>query len=716
MKVELPDGRVAEFPDDMSREEVSAVLRKQFGGPEAVEQVGSGALAGIRQIPRQLGLTARAGIGGIGDMVGVLSNPIAATINLGGQAMGFDTNIPFASQTADALSDTIGLPKPETPTERVAQGAARVMSSVGTSGGLGSLASRFGGPVAQEVGGFLTQAPAQQVGGAMGSGVLGESVKEAGGTPLEQGVAAVVGSVVGGGAASGIERFSARHARTPQQIDVTIQRMLVDQGVDWAAIPAGAKAALRREVGKLLDAGKEVDAAAVRRLADFHTVGATPTRGTVSLDPVQITREKNLSKTLANAGDGELHGLPRIENENNRALINVLTRTQGDPVDPMTAGQQVVGAIRAKDERFRNIENRLYQRARDAAGREIPLDREAFVNKAFENLAKSNKGAFLPDDIGRLLNAIRTGKMSSGGQEFDVPFNVDVIDNLKTTLATASRGAKDGNVRAALKDVRDALEGLTPAPVKREFGGSRVVTPEQAKALQQADELPGAALRAFDRARGVARGRRTWQESSKAVEAALGGEAPDNFVRRHIIADSASFDESVKIAREIQRNPQARQAVRSAIVGHLKDRALSGASDEVGNFSQSGYNRALKQVGRKLSLFFTPEEIAALEAVGRVASYTQVQPRGSAVNNSNTAAMVGGRLLDMLDAAKFVPFGRALITDPLQSIRLSAQSRAAENVIPGLLTGGQQPLLSPALAIPGVMSTGLLATSPPLLN
>lgn len=714
MKVQLPDGRVAEFPDDMSREEVSAVLRKQFGGPEAVEQVGSGVLAGIRQLPRQLGLTARAGLGGAGDMVGVLSNPIAATINMGGRAAGFDTNIPFAGQTADALSDLIGLPKPETPTERVAQGTARVMSSVGTSGGIGGIASRFGGPGVQQVGGFLTQAPSQQVGGAMGGSILGESVKEAGGTPLEQGAASVVGTVLGGGAASGIERLSMRHGRVPQQVDVQIERMLVDQGVDWDALPAGAKSSLRREVGKLLDAGQEVDSAAVRRLADFHTVGATPTRGTVSLDPVQLTREKNLAKTLANTGDGELHGLPKIENENNRALITALNRTQGNAVDPMTAGQRVVGTIGAKDERFRRVENELYKRARDAAGRDIPLDGGAFVNKAFENLAKSNKGAFLPDDIGKLLQGIRTGKMSHGGQEFDVPFNVDVIDNLKTTLATASRGAKDGNVRAALKDVRDALEGLTIAPVKREFGGSQVVTPAQAKALQQADELPDAALRAFNRARGVARSRRTWQESSKGVEAALGGEAPDNFVRKHIIADGASFDESAKIAREIQRSPEARQAVRSAIVGHLKDKALSGASDEVGNFSQSGYNRALKEVGRKLSLFFTPEEIASLEAVGRVASYTQVQPRGSAVNNSNTAAMAGGRLLDMLERAKYVPFGRAFITDPLQSIRRSAGDRAAQNVVPGLLAGGQQPLLSPALTIPGVLSTGLLA--PPALN
>ena len=52
---------------------------------------------------------------------------------------------------------------------------------------------------------------------------------------------------------------------------------------------------------------------------------------------------------------------------------------------------------------------------------------------------------------------------------------------------------------------------------------------------------------------------------------------------------------------------------------------------------------------RKLQAFFTKEEIAQLKAVGKVAQYTTAQPAGSAVNNSNTGAMLAGHGLDFLD-------------------------------------------------------------------
>ena len=151
--------------------------------------------------------------------------------------------------------------------------------------------------------------------------------------------------------------------------------------------------------------------------------------------------------------------------------------------------------------------------------------------------------------------------------------------------------------------------------------------------------------------------------------------------------------------------------IRDAIVAHLKDKALGGAADEVGKFSQSAYNKALSQIGdKKLSLFFQPEEIETLKRVGRVASYTQVQPVGSAVNNSNSGALLLGRGLDML---RNVPVVGPMVNPAVQNVRATIQQRAAENVAPGLLGPVQREpvmrgLLNPALAYTG----GLLAPPP----
>ncbi len=40
IKIDLPNGQVGEFPDDTPQEEITAVLRKQFGGPEALLSIG----------------------------------------------------------------------------------------------------------------------------------------------------------------------------------------------------------------------------------------------------------------------------------------------------------------------------------------------------------------------------------------------------------------------------------------------------------------------------------------------------------------------------------------------------------------------------------------------------------------------------------------------------------------------------------------------------
>lgn len=664
----------------------------------------------INSIPRQLGLTARYALEGPAQAAQIVTEPVRnLLLNPAIRAFG-GKGIPALGEATSDLLDRAGLPRPETANERVVGDAARLVAGAGATMGAGGLARGAEGAVGQ-LGTMLSTAPAQQLSSAAGAGLAAGASREAGGGTATQIGAGVLGGLAGGMAPSAVNGLAdtVRRMRTagttPQQFDAQISALLETQGVDYAQVPERLRQGLRAELSGALRTGREVNPEAVRRLLDFQRVGATPTRGMLSQDPVQITREQNLAKIAANSGDNQLHPLPRMQNENNTRLIEFLNEQGAGRTDMFTAGQRAIGGIEARNAAATARTRELYGVARDAAGREVPLNRRAFVDSAFENLARDNKTAFLPENIGTMLNQISLGKVTSGGREFDVPFDVNTIDNLKTMLATASRGSQDGNQRAAIAAVRRALDNADILPVKRQFGGGQVLPPGMGPAVQAADAAPAEALNAFDRARRHSRAQFAWQESSRPVAAALDGAQPDKFIQSFVV--NGSLQDAQAVARNTDR-----QAVREAIVSHLKEKALGqGAADEVGKFSQSGYNKALNQIGdRKLALFFAPEELEAMRAAGRVASYMQVQPVGSAVNNSNSGATLLGRQLDLARTVlPRTPVLGPMVVSPLQGLNISLSQRAAQNAQPGLLV--PQPAANPlaALLAPSVGFGGLLA-------
>lgn len=639
----------------------------------------------LREIPRQVGLTARYGAEGLADVAGIVTEPIRAVLNPGLRAVG----LPWAPSTREMVSrgaDAVGLPSPQGPTERVVADAARLMAGTGGIAGTAQkAASLVSGPVAKAVSNTMGQNVGQQVASGAAAGGAGGSVREAGGGPVEQFGASLAGGLAGAGVvslaqnayrgiASAVKNFLTPKSST-QTINVTLNQILEKNGIDVGKLPAQVRTDLAAEVKKALDTGKQVDPEVVRRIADYGVVGATPTRGTVTLDPVQITQERNLAKMGANSTDPRLQEMARVQNTNNGRFIENLNEMGGNTAnaDPLTAGAKALGSVQARDAAAKQTEKALYAKARDSSGRAIDLDSEGFVANAYDNLAKSNKGAFLPENIKTVLEQLRSGKVSMGGKDYPTPFTVDTIDNLKTMLASAQRSAGDGNTRAAISQVRVALENAQPRAVGRQVGGTEVVDPTKLSAAQaSADTASSESMSAFDAARRFARARRNWQESSPGIAAALEDVAPDRFVKDYILsgANKAATGEVETLLGTVRKDPAAMQAVKENVVGYLKSKALSGAADEIGNFSQSAYNKALSELGdAKLKLFFNSEEITKLKALGRVASYESAQPKGSAVNNSNTAGGVAG-ILDRIANSALVaklPFGDAAIRQPAKN-------------------------------------------------
>lgn len=724
MDVRLPDGTIIQnVPEGTTKAQLVEKLQRnghavpgEWLSAAAPQEQPQDAPPVHDSIGRQAGLFVRSALNGIAGIPQIVTEPIRnMVVNPALQALGLSQRAAPLTGSADQLSDAIGLPAPRNAQERiVGKGVEMGMGGAGFGAGSGLL-SKLASPgvtrnVLQQLGSNLgTQAVAGTTGG-----MAGQQAKEGGGGAVEQFASTVLGGLAGAGLTSAAKsagtaatRLLARDA-APQLVDQRITQILVNQGIDPRSINPALLSSMRRDVGRAMQLGGQLDDAAVARLADYSRIGATPTRAGVTLDPYDVTMQRNAEKLAAATGSRAAR-LPEISNTNNARLLSTLEGL-GPSADAYGAGAQAIGSVTARNAAMEAEKKALYDQARGMAGGDIPLDRSQFMNAAFEALARENKTAFLPENIGNMLNQISLGKITSNGQTFDVPFNVNTLDNLKTMLATASRSSGDGNTRAALASVRKALESVPISPTKPVAGGGAMVTPEMAQLMRGADAAPDALMGALNQARSAAARQFAWQESAPGIERALAGAAPDNFVQANVLSKSAGYDDVARLAQVL--SPEAQGAVRGSIAQHLMDAATGkGRAAGASNFSGIGLQRALGDIGdRKLGLFFSPEEIEGLKSAARVGQFETFQPRGSAVNNSNTAAATGRLLQGMLPRLKVIPGVNAVVGPAIDSTAIWSAERPALNVIPGLL--GELPQKAPfatGLLGPAAFAGGLLS-------
>jgi hypothetical protein len=166
----------------------------------------------------------------------------------------------------------------------------------------------------------------------------------------------------------------------------------------------------------------------------------------------------------------------------------------------------------------------------------------------------------------------------------------------------------DGNAKAASSIVRTALEDLP-------------LSGDAANLKPLANEARSAAKARFD-----------MLKKDPAYDAAVNDVAPDKFINKYIIGGNKRDLEA--LTAQLGKGSEGHQAVSAAVVNYLKDKA--GVINDNGNFSQAGYNKALKQLDPRLLELVDGETAQQLRALGNVSRYTQAQPRGSYVNQSNT--------------------------------------------------------------------------------
>ena len=337
--------------------------------------------------------------------------------------------------------------------------------------------------------------------------------------------------------------------------------------------------------------------------ADTLPIPVRLTEGQATGDIVKLSQEQNRR--------GKDPQLAERFNQQNKDLVDNVQEIRNlaapDVYGTKTIenSQGIIDAYKEMDAARNDKISQAYKKLEDANGGQFPVDGQAIATKADALLAKKLKTEFLPSSIKNQLERFKNGEQMTFEQ----------YEALRTNLAAEIRKAEksaDGNAKTALGLVRQAAEEL----------------PLQANA---AKNLKGMA----DEARTLARERFEMLKKDPAYNAAVNDIVPaDNFIQKFVIN---GVNKNVQtMVNHLGKDSPARQHMAAGTINWLGDKA--GIYGEQANFSQANYNKALKQLDavKNTQEIFDPATATHLRTLGNVAGYTQFQPRGSFVNNSNT--------------------------------------------------------------------------------
>jgi hypothetical protein len=211
MDVRLPDGTVIRgVPDGTTRAQLAARLQANGmtvpdewmqSAPSPQYAPSSGAFG---QIARQTGLGVRGVAQGLTGLLTMPLDALAAADNYVGNLISKDRKqTPLASQIVSENLSALGLPAPETGTERFATNVVGALSGAGGTMRAGTnLAASAANAATQRVGAALADHPlAQGVGAVTGAGAA-QAAQEAGLPEPAQMAAGIIGGMAGAGAAS----------------------------------------------------------------------------------------------------------------------------------------------------------------------------------------------------------------------------------------------------------------------------------------------------------------------------------------------------------------------------------------------------------------------------------------------------------------------------------------------------------------------------------
>jgi hypothetical protein len=397
--------------------------------------------------------------------------------------------------------------------------------------------------------------------------------------------------------------------------------------------------------------------------ADTLPVPVRLTEGQATGDVVKLSNEQNRR--------GKDPVLAQRFNEQNGQLVENLGLIR-DKAAPDVYGTKKIENSQGIIDAYKDLDNKLntgidadYKALRDAAGGQFPVD----APKLLQNVETKLKKELLSNEApaGQFSELKRLAENNSMTFE-------DYL-SLRRNLGDIARTSQDGSVRKAAGYMIEELEKL---PLQKEAASLKPLA---------------------DKARASAKARFQMLEKDPAMKAAVDDAVPaDKFIDKFVVN---GVNKNINtMVQNLGVDSPAHQHMAAGTVNWLTDKA--GIVDGNGNFSQAGYNKALKKLDdvQNLNAIFNQEAASQLKTLGNVARYTQAQPRGAFVNNSNTlvgamadkAAYLMEHGANVVGGGKFgVPVG-SIVRSKVQQYKAGKETEKALETGAGTRQKGQNKL------------------------
>lgn len=499
---------------------------------------------------------------------------------------------------------------------------------------------RLGGNIAAAAptlfipGGQSTILPRILSGAAQGAVASGATFTPQGESKIEQiamgaGAGGAVPVLLQGGRAAAKTIFDKVMPKTvePAKIAGEMQIKLQQQGMDWNKLTQEVKDSLIKDAQSSLSSGGTLDDAMLANKALIESVGAKPTRASVTRAPRDWQAEKNL-RGIAGVGDD----IVKREQENAAALIDYTQKlragTGGKTGTALEAGESAIGALKAGDKEKEKAVTGLYDafRASGAQDSNVPGAKIAdMMGKVSDEIGVEN----IPPAV---LNRLK--EFGFAGAKQTKVLTVNEADKLNRLINNNNPG--NGPASTALGRIKSAVN----------------------EALLDVEPSGKEGVEALKTARAAAATRFAEQKAGKGIEAAIGDISPDRFVKKFVM--DADVRDVRAMVGELGKSDAGKQAI-SDVRGHLLDNLLMKATgstnlDDVAGRAFSGvkFNKALNEIPpEKLHLLFKPDEISSIRSLQKASRLLTEEVPYSDVNYSKTSAALAN-LLQKIGSTPFI--------------------------------------------------------------
>ena len=421
--------------------------------------------------------------------------------------------------------------------------------------------------------------------------------------------------------------------KTPEGIAYEIKASLARDDIDVGQIPKNVMDKLTVEVQQAMKSGQELNAPALLRKLDFERVGVKPMLGQLTRDPTQFTKELNL-RGVQGVGEPIANRL----NEQQGAIASRFRQSTAGTQNPYEAGRGLIERLQGADKAMTTDVRAAYKAFKDSTGKELEVPLAGLAQDYTKTLR--DFGTTIPGSVRAQFEELGL----TGGKQLKL-LSIDDAENLIKTI-NKNYNPADKAQSTALNELRGHVQNAI---------------------LNVTDNGAGMeAASLANMARDTAKKRFSAIDSTPALKAAINAAEPDDFVKKYVI--NGKVREINELAKLV--GPDGQKTMQQQMLKYLESKAFgaNAAGDVAGR--QASFNQELNSIGKnKLAALLGPEQTDDLFAVGRVMAYIQQQPAGSAVNNSNTGAMVASMLGKIGGSIKGAPYINDFVVKPIQTFK-----------------------------------------------